>query len=87
MVVHAVKCVGACGIIIDVNGCTNMEDEFLTVNEVADYFRVDVRTIRRLCNIGEISAIRVGRDYRISRSALNKFIESQSAKKPEMSEE
>ncbi len=42
-----------------------------TVEEVARLLRVDVRTIRRMIYNGEITAFRVGKNFRIHKSTLD----------------
>jgi excisionase family DNA binding protein len=45
--------------------------EYYTPEEVADYYRVDPATIRRLCRDGKIpGAKQIGRQWRIPRSFL-----------------
>lgn len=47
--------------------------ELLTVQEVAQIMRVSPITIRRHIQSGELSAVRVGRQVRISKQAVNKI--------------
>ena len=42
-----------------------------TVEEVAKLLKADVRTIRRMIYNGEITAFRVGKNYRIHKSTLD----------------
>ena len=48
--------------------------QLLTVNEVARELRVSNMTIYRLIKSGEIRAIRVGKNYRIRESDVNKYL-------------
>jgi excisionase family DNA binding protein len=48
----------------------------LTVAEVADSLRVSTMTVYRLINGGELSAIRVGKNYRIPGPALDGYLAS-----------
>ena len=48
--------------------------EFLTLQEVADYLRVTTKTIYRLLGKGKIPAIKVGRQWRFDKSAIDKWI-------------
>ncbi|HLW03860.1 MAG TPA: Clp protease N-terminal domain-containing protein [Ktedonobacterales bacterium] len=49
----------------------------MTSDEVAAYLRVDVVTIRRLVNRGELSAYRVGGEYRFMRRDLEEYLKRQ----------
>jgi putative molybdopterin biosynthesis protein len=46
----------------------------LTLEEVANELRVSVQTVRRLINSGQLKAVRVGRQLRVSREALDDYI-------------
>jgi excisionase family DNA binding protein len=48
-------------------------DEMLTTNEVAKELRVNVKTVRNWILTGELVAIDIGGEYRISRSNLEDF--------------
>ncbi|MEF2146486.1 MAG: helix-turn-helix domain-containing protein [Desulfovibrionaceae bacterium] len=48
----------------------------LTVREVADMLRVHQRTAYRLITKGDIKAIRIGGQWRVTEQALLEFIES-----------
>ena len=48
----------------------------LTVSEVADVLRVSTMTVYRLIQSGEITAIRVGKSYRISEPELQDYLAS-----------
>ena len=47
---------------------------FLTVAEVADVMRVSKMTVYRLVHSGEMSAVRVGRSYRVPQEALEQYL-------------
>jgi excisionase family DNA binding protein len=47
---------------------------YLTVEEVADQFRVSRMTVYRMAKSGELPAVRFGRSYRISEQELNAYI-------------
>jgi excisionase family DNA binding protein len=49
--------------------------ELLTVREVAETLRVSPMTIRRYIADGKLSAVKVGRSVRVSREAIERFIE------------
>ncbi|MBV8822352.1 MAG: helix-turn-helix domain-containing protein [Chloroflexi bacterium] len=49
----------------------------LTTEEVAEYLRVDVVTVRRLINRGELTAYRVGSEYRFAQTDLEAYLQRQ----------
>jgi len=49
------------------------KNEFLTVNEIADYFRVTRITVWRWCKRGIIPALQIGRTWRIPRDEFLEF--------------
>lgn len=51
-----------------------MEPEYLTAKEVASRLRVSKMTVSRWCTSGELSAIRIGRMWRIPAEELQRFI-------------
>jgi excisionase family DNA binding protein len=58
------------------------EDEMLTADEVAKIMKVNIRTVRQWVADGNIAIIWIGkREYRIARSALNKFIQERQGRK------
>jgi len=48
-------------------------DEILTVREVAEYLKLSRTTIWRWCLDGKLQAFKVGRSWRIHRSAIEKI--------------
>jgi excisionase family DNA binding protein len=52
-------------------------ESLLTTEEVADFLRVDIVTVRRLVNRGELPAYRIGNEYRFTRVDLEEFIKRQ----------
>lgn len=50
------------------------EDELLTVDEIAAELRVSRMTIYRLVHAGTIPSIRVGRSFRVYRTALTAYL-------------
>lgn len=56
------------------------QEKFYTVKEVASILRVTPRTIWNMINSGELEAFKVRDEYRISESALSKYIEGQKRK-------
>ena len=54
-----------------------MDERLLTANEVADQLRVSTMTIYRLIRRGELPAVRVGRNYRVRATALERYLAGQ----------
>lgn len=50
------------------------EPDWLTVKQVAESLQVSERTVRRLVNVHELEAVKVGSAVRISREALNAYL-------------
>jgi len=48
--------------------------EVLTVREVAEILRTTIRTVRELIKAKRLNAVRVGREYRILRSEVERFL-------------
>ena len=57
------------------------DERIYTVEEVANRLRVKPRTVRTWIASGELIALDVGREYRISQSDLNAFIEKRKTDK------
>ena len=51
-----------------------MNSEVLTVQEVANYLRIDIRTVYRLAKRGEIPCIKIGRQWRFNREDIKDLI-------------
>jgi excisionase family DNA binding protein len=47
-----------------------------TVAEVAEHMRVSTMTVYRLIKSGELSAVRVGKNYRIRGGELQQYLEA-----------
>lgn len=52
------------------------EMRFLTVAEVAATMRVSKMTVYRLVHSGELSAVKVGRSYRVPENAVHVYLQS-----------
>jgi excisionase family DNA binding protein len=52
-----------------------VDEQLYTPQEVADYLKVDVRTVYRWLREGKMNAIRFQREYRIGESDLRDFLE------------
>ena len=53
-------------------------DRLLTVGEVAGTMRVSNMTVYRLIRSGQLGAIRVGKNYRIRESDVNRYLSDRS---------
>jgi excisionase family DNA binding protein len=54
------------------------DEQFFTLEEVAERLRVDVQTVRRWIKAGKLAAYKPGREYRIPNSTLEDFLENHS---------
>ena len=54
-------------------------DPIMSVEEVAEYLSLHPLTVRRLARDGEIPAFKVGRQWRVKRALLERWIEEQSS--------
>jgi excisionase family DNA binding protein len=59
-----------------------VDERLYTPQEVADYLQVDIRTVYRWLKQGDMEAIRLQREYRISDSQLREFLHSRSTRRP-----
>jgi len=51
-----------------------MNSEVLTVQEVANYLRIDIRTVYRLAKKGDIPCIKIGRQWRFNRDDIKELV-------------
>ena len=54
-----------------------MSDPILTIKDVADYLKVNERTIYRLAASAELPGFKVGNSWRFKQSELEQYIASQ----------
>ncbi len=52
------------------------EDRFYAPAEVAEYLSVNVQTVRRWIQAGELRAYRIGRFWRVSREQVEEFLKA-----------
>ncbi len=52
------------------------EHVFMTVQEVADYLRISLHSVRAILKNGKLKGIKIGREYRISRTALDAYLDA-----------
>jgi excisionase family DNA binding protein len=55
-------------------------DRLLTVGEVAATMRVSNMTVYRMIKAGQLAAIRVGKNYRIRESDVNRYLSDRSVR-------
>jgi len=58
-----------------------LDEEMLTVEDVAKELKVNPETVRNWIRSGELIALDIAREYRISRSNLNDFLEKRQRPK------
>ncbi len=56
----------------------DFEDPLLTVGEVAQLMRVSNMTVYRLIKSGQLAAIRVGKNYRIRRADVWRYLDDRA---------
>lgn len=57
-----------------ISGRIFMNNEILTVQEVANYLRIDIRTVYRLAKRGAIPCIKIGRQWRFNRNDIQDLV-------------
>jgi excisionase family DNA binding protein len=60
---------------------SQQDTQLLTVDEVASELRVKPETVRTWIRAGELEAVDLGREYRIYRADLNKFLQDRKTRK------
>ena len=58
-----------------------MKDQFYTLDEVATLLKMSYMTIFRWAKSGKLPVHKFGKQYRISKETLEKFIENSKVKK------
>ena len=56
-------------------------NEFLTVEQVAELLQVHWQTVLNYIKNGKLEAIKLGKGYRISQNALQQFIKTNTVEK------
>ena len=64
---------------------SNRKKSFFSIKEVADTLSVNERTIRRWISAGDLSAHRVGRQWRISLQDIEAFLSARYSRADAMS--
>lgn len=57
-----------------------MDERLLTTKEVAEFLNVQERTVTRYIRNGEIASIKIGGQHRISKQAVEDFIDRHTTK-------
>ncbi|HGZ7340486.1 methylation-associated defense system helix-turn-helix domain-containing protein MAD1 [Vibrio parahaemolyticus] len=57
-----------------------MGDEILTIQEVADYLKLNEKTAYRLASEGKLPGFKVGGSWRFKRTDLEAWIEKQKSR-------
>lgn len=67
----------------------NKEDfpSIMTISEVAEYLGLHELTVRRLAREGQLPALKLGRQWRVKKDLLEKWIEQRSLNNVGLSEE
>ena len=52
------------------------ENVYLTVQEVADYLRLSLHSVRAVLRSGKLKGTKIGREYRISKRALDTYLDA-----------
>ena len=60
-------------------------DPIMTIDEVAEYLDLHPLTVRRLARDGEIPAFKVGRQWRVKRAILGRWLVEESMKNLDIS--
>jgi excisionase family DNA binding protein len=55
-------------------------ERLMTVSEVAELMRVSNMTVYRLIKSGQLSALRVGKNYRIRESDMDRYLADRSVR-------
>ena len=53
-------------------------DPIMTINEAAEYLDVHPMTLRRLARHGQVPAFKTGRQWRIKRAILDRWLEREA---------
>jgi excisionase family DNA binding protein len=57
-----------------------LPEEWLTLQQIADELQLHIETVRDWVRTKRLAAYKVGRDYRVKRADLNKFLEERRTK-------
>jgi excisionase family DNA binding protein len=54
-----------------------MDENYFTVSQVAEKLKVKDSTIWRWIRLGKLNCVRIGRNYRISQTDIDKFLKQE----------
>lgn len=57
----------------------NLTKEYYTLHEVADLLSCHYQSIRTWIRVGKLKAVKIGRVYRVSREAIEEFVQEVKA--------
>ncbi len=57
------------------------EEKLMTVDEVAEYLRLNSQTVSRMAQKGELPAAKVGREWRFRKNYLDAMLDEELKKK------
>jgi excisionase family DNA binding protein len=60
----------------NLKGPEHLEDELLTTDEVAQWLKITRQTVQRLIQRGQLTASRIGREWRVKRRELDAFLQA-----------
>jgi excisionase family DNA binding protein len=60
--------------IMDVNSPEKFSDPLWTVEDVADYLKLQPETIRSMARRGELPALKIGKVWRFQKHAINEML-------------
>jgi excisionase family DNA binding protein len=63
-------------------GMQEAKEEVMTVAEVAKLLRVNRKTVEKLIYAGKLHAVKIGRVWRIPRTAVVRFLEGGERREP-----
>ena len=63
----------------------DFDQPLLTVSEVAHLMRVSKMTVYRLIKSGELAALRVGKNYRVTRRDISRYLDERAVRSEEQS--
>lgn len=56
-------------------------EKLMTIKEVAEYLQLEEHTVYKMARKGEIPAFKLGKNWRVRKDLLDKWIEEQIKKK------